>query len=391
LTRIALLSSKQIIWIDKSHQLRELVDTLSQEPLLYVDTESDSLYSYFEKVCLIQFSTTGVDYLVDPLAVDVSVLAPIFAASSIQKVFHAAEYDLLSLKRDYGFSFANIFDTMLAARILGWPRYGLGPILEQYFGVKLDKRFQRYNWGKRPIIEEALNYARLDTHYLLSLRQIQLEELVEQRRLREAEEAFERETRVEPVPKVFDPEDFWRIKGSRELEPQQQAVLRELFMLRDRIARKIDRPPFKVINDAALLRLARVQPGDNRAMYQIKGIGENLLRHNASDILKAIERGQAAPYPRYPTHHNRLDEDTLTRYETLRQWRNDLAAERGVEPDVIIGNDKLLDIARRNPQSLGALTNMDILGDWQFETYGKSVINVLRQQGANNGDDGSNP
>lgn len=385
MARIALLSSKQVIWIDKSHQLKELVDTLSQEPLLSVDTESDSLYSYFEKVCLVQFSTTNADYLVDPLAVDVSVLAPIFASSSVQKVFHAAEYDLLSLKRDYGFTFANIFDTMLAARILGWSRYGLGPILEQYFDVKLDKRFQRYNWGKRPIIEEALNYARLDTHYLLLLRQIQLEGLIAQRRLREAEEAFERETQVEPTPKVFDPEDFWRIKGSRELEPQQQAVLRELFILRDRVARKIDRPPFKVINDAALLRLARIQPADNRALYQIKGVGENLLRHNGSDILKAIERGQAAPHPRYPIHRNRLDEDTLTRYETLRQWRNSLAAERGVEPDVIMGNDKLLDIARRNPQSLRALTNMDILGDWQFETYGKLVINVLKHRVASNG------
>lgn len=378
----------QLALIDKPHQLNELKNILSGESLVAVDTESDSLYSYFEKVCLIQFSIANTDYLVDPLAVDVSELASIFANDAIQKVFHAAEYDLLSLKRDYNFTFANIFDTMLAARVLGWSRYGLGPILEEYFEVKLDKRFQRYNWGKRPLSEEALNYARLDTHYLLALREIQLEELKQKRRLREATESFDRETHVQPSSKVFDPEDFWRIKGSRELEPQQQAVLRELFVLRDKISRRIDRPPFKVMNDAVLVRLAELQPTDSREIQQIKGVGEHLLRHNASEIVKAVQRGQAAPHPRYPINHQRPDEDTLIRYEILRQWRNSLAAERGVEPDVIMGNDKLMDIARRNPQTLKALTNMEILGEWQFQTYGESVINVLTRQVVGNSQGG---
>jgi ribonuclease D len=170
--------------------LEQLIKELSDESLIAVDTESDSLFSYFEKVCLIQFSTPRADYLVDPLSIDVSGLAPLFANTSNQKVFHAAEYDLLSLKRDYDFSFANLFDTMLAARILGWPRYGLGPILEEYFEVKLDKRFQRHNWGQRPLSQQALNYARLDTHYLLPLRKIQLEQLKKQHRWQESVEAF---------------------------------------------------------------------------------------------------------------------------------------------------------------------------------------------------------
>ena len=175
---------------------------------------------------------------------------PFFADPSIQKVFHAAEYDFLSLKRDYGFTFANLFDTMIAARILGWSRYGLGTLLAEYFDVTMDKRFQRYNWGQRPLSQKALTYARFDTHYLLSLRDIQLTELERRHRLREAMDAFERETHVQPSPKIFDPDDFWRIKGTKDLEPQQQAVLRELYVLRDKIARRIDRPPFKVVNDS---------------------------------------------------------------------------------------------------------------------------------------------
>ncbi|MEW5958332.1 MAG: HRDC domain-containing protein [Chloroflexota bacterium] len=370
---------KQLFWIHHSLQLEDLVKTLSQEPVVAVDTESDSLYSYFEKVCLIQFSTPQADYLLDPLRVDVASLASIFADPAIQKVFHAAEYDILSLKRDYGFTFRNLFDTMIAARILGWSRYGLGHILEQHFQVKLDKRFQRYNWGTRPLSGQALNYARLDTHYLLDLRDIQLAELTRQKRLREAQEAFERQTHVESSPKIFDPDDFWRIKGARDLAAQQQAVLRELFILRDKIARRIDRPPFKIMTDITLLRLAKEQPRYASQLEGIKGIGEKLLQHNCADILSAIRAGQNAPLPQYQQPNNHApDEQTLTRYETLRQWRNDLAAQRGVEPDVIMSNNSLMAIARHNPKSLADLTQMGVLGNWQFETYGKTLLRVLK-------------
>lgn len=369
----------QVIWVDKPDHLARLIKTLLSEPLVAVDTESDSLYSYFEKVCLIQFSTPTADYLVDPLSVDVSGLAPFFASPAIQKVFHAAEYDFMSLKRDYGFTFNNLFDTMIAARVLGWPRYGLASLLDEYFGVKLDKSFQRYNWGQRPLSKQALDYAHLDTHYLLALRDIQMAALKQQRRLREAMEAFARETRVEPPQKTFDPDDFWRVKGSRDLTPQQQAILRELFILRDRIARRLDRPPFKVMPDSALLRLSKAQPEKIGELRQIKGVGARLIRYNGPDILAAIRAGQSAPPPEYRHQNNHQpDNRTLSRYETLRQWRNELAAERGVEPDVIISNSKLMDIARRNPKSLAALTKIGVLGDWQFETYGQTLLNVLK-------------
>ncbi len=344
-----------------------------------IDTESDSLYSYFEKVCLIQFSTTTTDYLVDPLSVDVSGLGPFFADKTIQKVFHAAEYDFLSLKRDYNFTFNNLFDTMIAARVLGWPRFGLSTLLSEYFGIKVDKRFQRYNWGQRPLGKKAINYARLDTHYLLPLRQIQMAELKKKNRLREAMAAFARETEVEPTPKNFAPDDFWRIKGARDLGARSQAVLRELFILRDKIARKLDRPPFKVMTNSTLIRLSKEQPDRTSDLRQIKGVGKMLVRHDGPDILRAIQRGQAAPRPEYhSSNHQQPDNHTLTRYETLRQWRNSLAAQRGVEPDVIMSNNKLMDIARRNPKTLSALVKTGVLGDWQFETYGQSVLNVLK-------------
>ncbi len=266
-------------WIDTPQTLDDFIQHLHTQDVVAVDTESDSLYSYFEKVCLIQFTTAGGDYILDPLAVDVSALASFFASEDIEKVFHAAEYDVLSLKRDYGFQFNKLFDTMIAAKILGWSKFGLGNILNTRFHVKNNKRFQQYNWGQRPLEPKALQYARLDTHYLLRLRTIQLQELKDKKRLPEAQAAFKRVARKNSPPKVFDPDDFWRIKGAKSLSTQQQAVLQALFVYRDECARKLDRPPFKVINNHTMVQLALTQPKTPAALKSFKGIGNFFIRH----------------------------------------------------------------------------------------------------------------
>src|SRR5471030_370907 len=173
--------------------LGQLVRALASYPVVAVDTESNSLHAYRERVCLIQFSTPAADYIVDPIGLpDLNPLAPFFANPGQQKVFHAAEYDLICLRRDYNFEFTNIFDTMSAARTLGWPQVGLAAILDTHFGVKLSKKYQRADWKRRPLTPEQLNYARLDTHYLAALRDTQLEALTESGRLQEAHEEFAR-------------------------------------------------------------------------------------------------------------------------------------------------------------------------------------------------------
>ncbi|MEM5773869.1 MAG: ribonuclease D, partial [Anaerolineaceae bacterium] len=154
--------------MDQPSALRKMVHDLARCRFVAVDTESNSLYAYQEQVCLIQFSTGDQDYLVDPLAIrDLSSLEPLFSSPHIEKIFHAAEYDIICLKRDFGFSFANIFDTMLAGRILKFDQIGLAAMLETEYGIVLDKRFQRANWAERPLSEEQKAYARLDTHYLI--------------------------------------------------------------------------------------------------------------------------------------------------------------------------------------------------------------------------------
>lgn len=373
-----------VVYVATLDALRALRETLATQTAIAVDTEADSLYSYFEKVCLLQFSTRATDYIVDPLALAsaLDLLAPLFADPRIEKVFHAAEYDILCLKRDYNFAFANIFDTMLAARILGWTNVGLGNILNERFSVALNKKMQRADWGHRPLSAEQLAYAREDTHYLLALRDAQMIELEKLGRVEEAREEFERLTRAEPTPRQFDPHAYWNIKGARELETRQLGALRELFSWREGQARQEDRPPFKVLSDAALVGLARACPTSARGLARVTGVSEFIQRRYGASILAAIARGVAAPQTARPRPRARgenfLDPAARTRLDKLKAWRKQRAHARGVETDVIVSNEVLYAAARHHPRTLDALVAMTGLGPWKARTYGEEIVRVLR-------------
>lgn len=368
------------VWVATPEGLAQLQTELQNQSLIAVDTESDSLYCYFEKVCLLQISAGGTDYLVDPLAVDISPLGALFADEGVEKVFHAAEYDILTLKRDYGFHFRNIFDTMLAAKILGWPQCGLGNLLQEHFGVRLNKKYQQYNWGRRPLDEKALQYARLDTHYLLRLRAIQWQELQARRREREARAAFARIAGVHAAPKIFNPGDFRRIRGARQLTPDQQATLQALYAFRDECARHADRPPFKLMSDAVLLQLATQRPQTPEALKRVKGLTATLLRRYGDDLLALLKAHHPPPAPpRRKAEDKNLSPAGVLRYEHLRRWRNALARRRGVEPEVIMSNRALRAIARLNPTTLRQLQARNILGKWQLETYGQAIVEELKK------------
>lgn len=365
------------IWVDREPHLADLVDHLATKDIIAVDTESDSLYSYYEKVCLVQISTDVEDYIIDPLAVDIIPLTVIFADAGIQKIFHAAEYDIMTLRRDYGFQVNNLFDTMLAARILGWPKYGLGNILEANFNVTLNKRFQQYNWGQRPLSQEALKYAHLDTCYLLTLRDIQLEEINQLNRLQEAKESFERVTHARATPKFFNPADSWHIRGAKDLSRKQQALLQALFVFRDRAARRADKPPFKIMSDATMVRITVQHPKTFSALKRIKGINAVFLRRYGHKILSLLQTSDLDPIIQ-PEYTAKPPEAVLQRYEHLRSWRNTTAKARGVEPDVILTNDTLMAIAKANPASHTELAAENILGPWQFQAYANTIIKQLR-------------
>ena len=368
--------------VSTPEQLAALVHDLEAAPVVAVDTESNSLFAYWEQVCLIQFSTpggdgVGTDYLIDPLALpDLSPLGPLFANPDQQKIFHAAEYDIICLKRDYGFEFNHIFDTMVAARTLGWPQVGLGPILETHFGVKTDKKYQRANWGHRPLTLEQLDYARRDTHYLCALKDQLTADLLAAGRLEEAQEEFARLTQVRAGETAPTPEAFWQITGARDLPPYQAAVLREVYWYREQQAQHANHPPFKVMSGQTLLEIAQRCPRHVDDLRGITGMTPSQLRRHAAGLLKAVQHGLAAPPPRTPTPLAEPD-DVRERYERLRQWRKQKAQGRGVESDVIVPREALRELAQRAPRTLDELCDIGPLGPWRRKLYGEEILKVL--------------
>jgi len=282
-------------------ETREDLDTLAQEllgeKLLAFDTEADSFYHYFDKTCLVQVATRRQIYLIDPLALggpkELSPLAPIFASPDIRKIFHAAEYDLFVLKRDCGFEFRNLFDTMISAQILGYPSVGLAGIAERHFGVNLPKEQQRSDWSTRPLSAKQLSYAASDVLYLIELSALLKKELHEVKRRKWAQEEFEVLCGRKWPDREFDKLGYLRIKGARRLPSKNLSILRELFLLRDKRARELDRPAFKVLGNRTLLEIAERPPSKQADLREIKGITDLIQRRMGRDLMAAVREGKA--------------------------------------------------------------------------------------------------
>ncbi len=360
---------------------QDCLSDLARQPQLAVDMESNSLHAYREQVCLIQISTPHQDYIVDPLALpNLDGLGEVMADPAVEKIFHAAEYDLLSIKRDFGFAFYNLFDTMLAARTLGWKKLGLASLLQEEFGVELDKRFQRTNWARRPLTPEQIAYARLDTHFLFDLRDRLQAELVVAGRLIEARESFERIAQVTPTLRTFCPDDFWQLLNGRyRLSPQQHAVLRELYIFRESEAQRRDQPPFKIFADRTLLQLAESLPHFPDELQGIYGLTPKIINRYGRRVLQIIRQGMNAQLPSPPPECSRPPEAVQARYEALHNWRKERARQRGVELDVIVCRDALWNLARLDPKTVEDLGSIQSLGDWQQAHYGREMIQVLNE------------
>ena len=367
--------------IADASSLAVLVTTLAAQPVVAVDTESNSLHAYRERVCLIQFSTSDADYIVDPIALrDLTPLATLFANPKQQKIFHAAEYDIVTMRRDFGFSFVNLFDTMSAARTLGWPQVGLAAILETQFGVKMDKKHQRSDWKRRPLTQEQLDYARLDTHYLPALRDKQIEALTATGSLAEAMEEFERLARLgeNPDPRPDPALAFWRVKGARELTPPQAAILQALYVFREQQADRQDRPPFKVMAEPTLLEIARRAPRSVAALPGIPGMTPEQIRRYGQGLLQAVSQGLQAP-PQYWPHVEQEPDEILERYDRLSAWRKTRARARGVESDVILPKTVLWALARNPARTREDLAAISDLGPWRRELYGDELLKLLQE------------
>lgn len=359
--------------------LCQLVEQLSQETLIALDTESNSMHAYRGQVCLIQLSTRKRDYIIDPLVIDdMQPFGQLLTNPNIEKIFHAAEYDLICMQRDFGFSIANVFDTMLASRLLGAPNVGLADVLAAHFGVKPDKRHQLDDWGERPLAEESLIYAQMDTHYLPDLRDELRIELIDAHLLEEAAEIFRDLQYIDVEEKQFDPDGYWKIGRPRALDRREMAYLREFYLIRDAIAQEEDVPPYKIMSNKALVKMAQKPPTNFKDLFDMREVSPKYVREYGEEILNAAERGHQGKTPR-PPRIPRKDSVMIDRYSALHAWRKGVAEQRGIDSSLILPKSLLWQIAEQLPTSHQHLSQITGMGSWRLGRYGEDILAITRR------------
>jgi len=332
--------------IDTQEKLAGFLPVMQAAEWLAIDTEADSLHAYPEKVCLIQISTTAGDRLVDPLApVD---LNPFFATlAGRELIFHAADYDLRLLKKHHDFVPTEIFDTMLAARLLGEKQFGLGALVEKFLGVKLDKGPQKADWAQRPLTPRMEVYARNDTRYLKTLEEKLRAELIAKGRIAWHEESCARLIAESSMPMVIDPDEVWRIKGCTFLESPALAVLRELWHWRETEAIAASRPPFFVLSHETMIAIAALV-AERQPMEQL--IPPRMHPRRRETLLAAVRAALTVPPERFPEkirhHSKRPTEAEFKRFRNLEKVRDHHAHGLLIDPTLIASKSVLGDLAR---------------------------------------------
>ena len=372
-----------MLLIENDAELNKIAAKLQKEPAIGVDLEADSMFHYQEKVCLLQISTRAQNILIDPLSVqDLSPLAPVFADTRIRKVFHGADYDIRSLYRDFGIEVNSLFDTQVAARFLGVRETGLASLLEMRFDVLSDKKYQKKDWSQRPLPEAMLKYAVQDICYLLPLADMLERELMEKGLLFCVEEECEQLSGVRPNSSRKGP-FFLSFKGAAGLDPRSLAVLEKLLCLRDQAARRRDCPHFKVLGNKEILEIARIKPMTKTDLNGIRGLTPKLIDHMGKSLIEKVREGLRLPdkaLPAYPKKaRQRLKTKDASRVKALKNWRERLSGEWGVDPAVVCTNAQIQAIAMANPGEPEDMECIEDIKKWQIKLFGLDICNVLRK------------
>jgi ribonuclease D len=369
-------------WVGTARELDAMISRLRGMHRIAIDTEADSLHSYFDKVCLVQITSNGEDWIVDPLAgFSLDPLGEILADPGLVKILHGADYDLRILNRDFGFTMANLRDTMVCAQLLGYEAYGLAALLGRHFGVELDKTLQRADWSARPLSEAMLRYAAMDTQYLAELATKLEDELRALGRWEWAEEEFERLAAIRFVEPEPNPEAHLKIKGAKALGRRQLAILARLVAWRDGVARAQDRPPFKVMSSDTLLGIATASPETPRELKGIKGMTSAQMARFKEPVMAILDdvrrlADDELPEPAPKTQWRR-DKAFERKLEQLRRSRDEIAAELKIEPGLVAPRHVLSAIATNRPASVDDLGAIPAMRRWQIRVAGERLLAAL--------------
>ncbi|MDD2364616.1 MAG: HRDC domain-containing protein [Desulfuromonadaceae bacterium] len=367
--------------ITTESQLIKVAEILSRESEIAVDLEMDSLHHYREKICLVQISTRQQNWLIDPLALkSLAPLAEPLANPEIVVVMHGSDYDIRSLYRDFEIEVTNLFDTMIAARLVGLTEFGLAALLYARFAVVLDKKYQKADWSKRPLSREMCAYASADTINLLPLYDQLYLELEEKNRLKWLEE----ESRLVCQARVTEKEGplFLHCKGAGRLKGHTLAILEELLQMRAKQSELLDRPPFKVLSADTLIEIAEIKPRSLYELTQIKGMTAGQVQRHGESILSSVETGaKVVEYmlPSFPRTAKRdVSELAKERLKNLKRWREYYSHEIGLDPGVLAPNwllEAIADTANGESRELDSIQGMR---EWQKQLFGQDMERILK-------------
>lgn len=369
------------VYLDKPEEVDRFLSEISSVTELALDTEGASFHRFLDRIYLLQVSTRDRSAIIDPLPIGSPAgLGALLESRSVEVVFHDADYDLRLLHQDYGWHVANMFDTRIAAQLLGIKSFGLAALLEQFFDVKLDKKHQRADWSMRPLTRDMLEYAAQDTRYLLQLKDHMKADLERRGRLHWAQEEF---ARLEGTR--WDAEDamegFLRLKGARDLTRPELAVLRELVNWRDTVAAQLDRATFRVMGNEVLLDLSRNPPRSVSELAAIKGMPKGMIDRAGADIIAAVRRGIEVPeaeLPRFPKSQRwNKDKEFDARVIRLKGVRDEVARSLDLDPGVLCSRERLENIARSDAKTVGELEAVPGLRRWQIEVMGAGFVAAL--------------
>ncbi len=375
--------------VDTFEDLQGVAEVFESQLSVAVDLEADSMYHFRERVCLIQMASRNLSVVVDPLKIgDLSPLKNVFESPRIQKIFHGADYDVRSLYRDFSFNINQMFDTQVACRFLGIRQTGLDAVLQERFGVRLNKKYQKKDWSRRPLPPEMIEYAAKDVMYLLPLSRILKEELKEKNRLSWVEEECKGLSRVRPAENEGDPL-FLRFKGAGRLNRRHLAILEALLQFRRHIAETLDRPLFKVIGNHALMRISVEKPASLKELEDSHALSPGQFRMYGHKIVEAVNHALSASDAELPVYPRIIkapvSPEVAPRVKALKSRIEKLAESLELEASVLFPRALIGTIAAVNPLNIRSLKALPDMKNWQRKTFGHEIVTVLKDlKGKNN-------
>lgn len=370
-----------MIWIDTQAPFDAAMKRVAAQPKVALDTEADSLHSYFDKVCLIQISIPGEDLIVDPLRkLDLSAFGAVLSEPQITKVVHGGDYDLRILNRDFGFTTMNLIDTSICAQLLGYEAIGLAALLERYFALTIDKSHQRADWAVRPLPQVMLEYAASDTRHLIALAQQMREDLTAMNRWDWAQEEFERMATIRFTAREDNGEGFRRLKGIAAFDRRTLAVVRALYDWRDELARAADRPPFKIFGNDVIVEVARAKAAAPEKLLGIKALSPTHRRRYGREIVRRVREALALPEEKLPEKGEprpwMRDKALESRITRLKNIRDKKAKELKIDPGVLAPRHILTAIATTRD-----LEQVPAMREWQKRVLGDELKRALYNPG----------